>query len=170
MTLLGTHRMIMRDRLARENVHAYGFLREHPAGVLATVDPNGDPHAAAIYYAVDRSLTITFLTKEDTKKSHNLAHYNHAMLTVFDEKLQTTVQITGIVSKITDSQEISQLFRNMIRASLHTGRNAVPPIIRLHKGQFVGYRLQPVQVRLSTYSHTNAHRSGKMFETIDIPV
>ena len=170
MTLFGIRKTLTHKRTTNKNVRTYNFLQNHPAGVLATVDPNGDPHAAVIYYSTDESLTVTFLTKDGTKKSDNLAHYNHAMLTVFDEKLQTTVQVTGIVTKITSDTEISQLFRSMLRASLHHGRSAVPPITRLQKGQFVGYRLKPVQVRLSAYAHPAVRGLGTMFETIDFPL
>lgn len=170
MSLLGVHKTIKADRLPGQTFRAYSFLKDHAAGVLATVDPNGEPHGAVIYYGVDPSLTVMFLTKRGTKKSDNLAHHNHAMLTVFDERLQTTVQITGIVSEISNNVEISKLFRTILRASLHTGRSAVPPVTKLPGGEFIGYRLKPVQVRLSAYAHPAVRGPGKMFETIDIPL
>ena len=47
---------------------AHDFLKKHKVGVLATATPNGDPHAAAIYYTVDSALNISFVTKTGTKK------------------------------------------------------------------------------------------------------
>jgi pyridoxine/pyridoxamine 5'-phosphate oxidase len=149
---------------------AYDFLRSRPTGVLSTVDPNGEPHGAVIYYGISRAdLALTFLTKKDTKKSDNLAHKNHAMLTVFDEKLQTVVQVTGRVTQVTDDAEISLIFRNALRASLHTGWSAVPPVSKLPGNAFIAYRLQPVQIRISAYGHTDVRGQGPRFEVIDVP-
>ena len=134
-----------------------GFLEDRPAGVIATVDPNGDPHAAVIYYGIDDTFAVTFLTKRGTKKSDNLAHHDHAMLVVFDVPSQTSVQIAGRVHEITDPAEIQHVFRDTLRASLHTGRTAIPPIVKLHAGTFVAYKLTPVQIRLATYSRTGPH-------------
>lgn len=169
MALFGIHAKTKSDKLAIRNARAYAFLQDHPAGVLATVDPNGYPHAAVIYYTADEYLTGTFLTKEGTKKSDNLAHNNRAMLTVFDEALQTEVQITGVVSEVTDGDELSKMFRHMLRTSLHSGRNAIPPAVKLPGNRFIGYRLKPAQVRISVYTRPDLRGPQKMIETIDIP-
>lgn len=169
MTLFGTHVKTKPNKPAFRNARAHAFLQDHPAGVLSTVDPNGYPHASVIYYAADEHLAITFLTKIGTRKSDNLAHNNHAMLTVFDEGLQMVVQVTGLVSEVTDNSELSVMFRNMLRASLHTGRNAIPPAIKLPGYKFVGYHLEPVQVRINAYGRPDIRGPGKMFETIDLP-
>jgi hypothetical protein len=170
MALLGTRNKPDPEIFASLQSRAYAFLEKHPAGVLSTVDPNGDPHAAVIYYAVDSSLVVTFLTKRKTKKSDNLAHNSHAMLVVFDEALQTTAQVTGVVVEIVNSVEVQQVFRDTLRTSLHSGRSAIPPIVKLHAGEFVAYRLKPVKVRLSAYAHPDIRGPGKMFETLDLPL
>src|SRR6266496_4823848 len=94
------------------------FLKKHKVGVLATVSPEGDPYAAAIYYTVDSALNVSFLTKTGTKKADNLEHNNHAMLVVYEADSQTTVQVTGSVSKITDSAETNELFAQIVYASV----------------------------------------------------
>jgi pyridoxine/pyridoxamine 5'-phosphate oxidase len=164
MTLLRTSKA-KRGRIA----HAYQFLQTHPAGVLATVGPNGEPHGAVIYFGVNPSLIITFLTKHATRKSSNLAVHNHAMLTVFDEKLQSSIQISGIVSAVTNETELSTVYRDTLRASLHHGKSAVPPVMKI-PGGFIAYRLTPVQVRISSYLHTYLRNDGDIQQVIDLPV
>lgn len=161
--------VLHRTNKARQEriLHACQFLQTHPAGVLATVDPNGEPHGAVIYFGTDPSLVITFLTKQGTKKSDNLTHHNHAMLTVFDEKLQSVVQVTGVVSQINDEAELSSMFRRTLRSSLHNGRNGVPPVMKL-PGEFIGYRLQPVQLMISSYLHTYLRNGGEVQQVIDM--
>lgn len=158
---------IARHRTASDARHAraYDFLHRHVAGVLCTVDPNGEPHGAVIYFAVDTGLAITFTTRKGTKKADNVEHMNHAMLTVFDEKHQTVVQVQGIVSEVTDASELRDVFNHTLSASQHSGRSAVPPVDKVQGGGFIGYRLMPVQVRISAY----ARGSGQASEVIDIP-
>jgi general stress protein 26 len=155
--MLRSHHTLSTRTFLNADEQALDFLKDRPAGVIATVGPNGDPHAAVIYYAIDDAFAVTFLTKRGTKKSDNLVHHNHAMLVVFDLPSQTSVQIAGKVEEITDKSEVQQVFRDTLRASLHSGRTAIPPIVKLHAGTFVAYKLTPVRVRLAAYNHTDPH-------------
>ncbi|HSX08203.1 MAG TPA: pyridoxamine 5'-phosphate oxidase family protein [Candidatus Saccharimonadales bacterium] len=145
---------------------AHAFLRDHRVGVLATVDPNDEPHAAAIYYAVEKGLTINFLTKTRTKKADNLQHNNHAMLVVYDDATQTTVQITGVASEITDALESNKLFGEIINASLDASGNVVPPIAKLKEGDYIAFRLIPKQVRMAVFSGPKSGDYNAIFKTI----
>lgn len=151
------------------NQRMLGFLRQQCVGVLATVDPNGDPGAAVIYYSIDPSFTVTFLTKRGTKKRDNLAHHNHAILVVFDTESQTTAQIKGIAKEITDPDEISRVFRSSLRASLRTSSSGIPPIAKLSAGDFTAYELKPVEVRMAVYSRPDAGSYERVFEWADLP-
>ncbi|HSX29261.1 MAG TPA: pyridoxamine 5'-phosphate oxidase family protein [Candidatus Saccharimonadales bacterium] len=171
MNLLSMHaKQTDRANIANKYRDVHVFLKEHPVGVLATVDPNSNPHAATIYFAVDSSFTITFLTKRGTKKSDNMRTHNQAMLVVFDAPQQATTQIAGLVTEITDQDEVHQVFRSTLRASLHEGRSAVPPITKIAAGAFVAYRLTPTQVRHSCYGPAPVGKRQKMFEVIDLPL
>jgi general stress protein 26 len=169
MTSLSPNKLFRKTPPTERTTRAYQFLRAHSAGVLSTIDPNGKPHGAVLYYGVDPSCTITFLTKKNTKKSDNLLHHNHAMFIVFDERQQTVVQVTGTVSPVVDGERLSTMFRTALRASIHTGRNAVPPVTKLPGDAFIGYELKPVEIRTSIYGRTTVGTPGKTFETIDIP-
>lgn len=144
---------------------AFNFLDKHKVGVLATVDPNGDPHAAAIYYFIDEDFTISFVTKAGTKKAGNLQQNNHAVLVVYEAESQTTVQVTGIVTEVTDIVEVNQIFTKAIYASIDTAKKSVPPLARLKEGDYVGYRLTPKQVRMAVFSHAKSGEYGDLFST-----
>jgi len=146
---------------------AYAFLKAHKVGVLATVDPNGEPHAAAIYYAVDRDSSLTFLTKAQTKKADNLEHNHHAMLVVYEAATQTTVQVTGLVDKVTDGSELNDIFTQIIYASLDASNTDVPPIAKLNLGEYVAYRIKPVQVRMASFKqHEEQGNYDSIFKTV----
>lgn len=149
-------------------VRILNFLNEHMAGVLSTVDPDSNPHAAVVYFSVKPDFTVTFLTKRRTKKSDNLRHNNHVMLAVFDEVLQTSVQIKGVASEITDTDKAHEVFRSMLRASLRTSENGVPPISKLSAGEYVAYTIKPVEVAMSVYSRPDVHRNEHLRELLDL--
>lgn len=170
MSLLGMHAKLNRKEVVSHHRDLHLFLKEHPAGVLATVTPDGSPYASTIYYSIDSSLTATFVTKRDTEKSNNLTHNNKATLVVFDVARQTTAQLTGCVQEITDADEANQAFRGTLRASLHEGRTAVPPIAKLNAGKYVAYRFMPERIRYASYGPPQVEHRHKMFETIDLPL
>ncbi len=145
---------------------AHDFLKKHKVGVLATVSPNNDPYAAAIYYVVDGALNISFLTKTGTKKADNLEHNNHAMLVVYEAESQTTVQVTGTVAKITDTADADKVFSHVVYASLETSHTDIPPILKLDEGEYVAYRLVPTQVRMASFRHAKSGGYETIFKTI----
>ena len=151
---------------SESNNRIYAFLRSNPIGVLATVDPDGNPHAAVIYFSVSDDFNLTFTTKHDTKKHDNLIRNNHAMLVCYEASSQTTVQITGSVKKIDDIGEANEAFTHMLQASQQTSESGIPPITKLHAGQYIAYRIKPTQIRMAVFIRPDAG-GYDMFETIN---
>lgn len=146
---------------------AYDFLKTHPIGVLATVDPNAEPYAATIYFTADNNLNIRFITKTGTKKADNLEHKNHAMLVVYDAQTQTTVQVLGQTKKINDRSKVDDLFTKIIYTSLDTSGNDVPPISHLEEGDYIAYVLEPKQVRMAVFSQAKFGKYEEIFKIIE---
>lgn len=148
------------------NLRIYSFLKSHPVGVLTTVDPNGEPHGAVIYYYVSRDFTVTFTTKRLTKKSDNLRYNNHAMLFVYEKSSQTTAQITGYAKLITDPQEAQQSFDNMLRISNETSIAGVPSVSKLYAGNYVAFKVKALQIRMTIFAKPEPGNYDT-FETVD---
>ena len=143
------------------------FLQNHNIGVLATVDPNGDPNAAAIYFTVDASLDISFLTKVGTKKHDNLQRHSHAMLVAYEAMSQTTVQIKGIASEVTDTSEAHQIFADVLKIAMDTGASGIPPIDKLELGKHVMYRIKPKEIHMATFIRAKSGAYDTIFETLN---
>lgn len=150
---------------SESNKRIFDFLRLQPVGVLATVDPDDNPHAAVIYYSVDEDFNVTFLTKRDTKKRDNLARKNHAMLVAFDAKTQTTCQITGVTEDVSYLAVANEIFQRTIGAAMATSESGIPPISKLSAGEYVAYRLKPKQINMSVYLRPD-RGDYEMFEYI----
>jgi general stress protein 26 len=144
------------------------FLNNHPTAVLATVGPDCNPHASVIYYAVDAALTVRFITKNRTEKSDNLHLHNRLSMVVYDDITQTIVTMAGAAAEVTDQEDISKVFRCTLRASLHTGANAVPPIAKLNAGEYVAYQFKPDFVHMIAYNEPLTGSGRRMFETAEL--
>lgn len=127
------------------------FLQNHPVGVLATVDAQGDPSATTIYFSVEQDLSVTFTTKEHTQKHENIERHNKVMLAVYEAESQTAVQISGTAKEITDKEEVHNTFLGTVHAAKQTGPDNVPPISKIPGGKYVAYRISPDAVHLSEY-------------------
>jgi general stress protein 26 len=134
-----------------ERAKIVSFLSKHPVGVLATVDPQGDPHASALYFSVDKSLHITFTTKQDTHKYKNISKHSTVVLVVFEAESQTTVEITGKAVEVTDPEEQQAIYKGTLHAAAQTGEDIVPPIAKIPAGKYVGFTIEIEDISLSEY-------------------
>lgn len=143
------------------------FLKSTPVAVLSTVTPDGDPHGAVIYFSIDDQFVVTMLTKGDTRKYDNLVHHNHALLTVFDVETQTTAQLTGVASEVTDPDFINNALEMDMIASMNTSYSRMPAIEKLEAGKYVAFKIKPVQVRMAVYARPDPGEYTELFETVE---
>jgi general stress protein 26 len=149
------------------NIKMYDFLRANPVGVLATVDPQGDPYAAVIYYSVNKDFDVTFTTKRNTKKNDDIQHNDHVQLTVYEAASQTMAQLTGIAKEITDALEAQEAFRATVQASLRTSLAGLPPVSKLQAGYYIAYKIHPKQLRMAVFSRPTSELD-EIFQTVNL--
>lgn len=138
------------------NERIHKFLSRRKSGVLATVSPNHTPHAAAIYYSISPKFEISFITKQDTKKAHNITKNNRVILVVCDDAAQIMAQVIGKASDITHTPEAEDVFASAIKAAHDTSLSGVPPISKLNAGDYVAYKITPSIVRMADFSRALA--------------
>lgn len=143
------------------------FLELNPIGVISSVTPDGNPHGAVIYFSVDNQFNVFFLTKSGTRKHDNLRHNNHVMLTVFEPITQTTAQITGVATELTDPAAIAAVAGEVFEVSLKTSSAGPPPISKLQAGSYVAYMVEPAQIRMATYANPDRGNYTDLFESIE---
>lgn len=157
-----TSRVTEREKAQR----IYTFLKQQQVGTLATVDPNGEPHGAVIYFFIEKDFTITFATKNKTKKYDNLSHKNHAMLVVYEPVSQTTVQITATTEEIQDDMVAQQVYRQMLNASMNNSISGMPPVAKIDNGNYAAIRLTPLQMRMAVFARPDPEGVG-MYESLE---
>jgi general stress protein 26 len=140
------------DQLSEaERAKITDFLKQHPIGVLASVDPAGDPHATTIYFSVDDNLNVMFTTKRHTRKHENISRNHKVMLVVYEAVNQTAVQLSGKAVEVTDPDKVQEIFYGTLHAAKRTGTDTVPPVAKIAAGPYVAYVIEPDNIWMSEY-------------------
>jgi len=155
------------NTLSNRQKRIYNFLHDQHIAVLSTVDPDGNPHGAVVYYTIDSDFTMHILTKRGTRKYDNLMHNNHVMLTVFEPRRQTTAQVTGIARERAGQGHINTIAGAILGASLQTSDVGLPPIVKLQAGSFTTFSIEPVQIRKAIYARPESGDYDRLFESIE---
>ncbi len=82
---------------------ALAFLKANDAGVLATVSPEGKPHARLVYYTSDESFNIYFITLASTRKVADIGANPQVAFTVSTVETPQALQLEGIATDLTDT-------------------------------------------------------------------
>ncbi|MFA6414967.1 MAG: pyridoxamine 5'-phosphate oxidase family protein [Candidatus Paceibacterota bacterium] len=133
---------------------ALTFLKSHTLGTLATVSPDGDPRARAVYFACDDSFSIYFVTHADTRKWADIKEHAQAAFAVSDEKIPQTVQIEGTVTNLTNTALIDPALVDLTVVIL-SNTLYFAPITRFSPADMVFLKLTPNWVRWGDFSKGN---------------
>lgn len=142
------------------------FLDSMRVGVLTSVDPSGDPHGSVIYFTVNKDFVLCFLTKANTKKADNILRNNRVMLVVFDPGTQTVAQVIGKTVQITDHYTLNAVSAEIYMTSIRNAKD-LPPITKFEAGDYVGFRIEPDQIRMAAYATPESGDHGRIFDSIE---
>jgi general stress protein 26 len=117
------------DQELRNDV--YWFLLSNRAASLATVSPQAVPHAATIYFIVDEKFNFYFSTHAQGRKFENLATNPKVAMTISNEKTVSTVQLTGMASRVEDYLEEQQILFELLRSRYKEDPNWQPPPLKM---------------------------------------
>lgn len=132
------------------------FLHSQYSGVLATVDSDNNPHAAAIYFSLEDDFSIVFATKNETRKYKNIQENHRVAFVVYNEQDQATVQITGRADVIDDPDLRQKAINNMFRSSAERSQIELPPAEKIWEGDYVALRLTPNTLRMAVYARPDS--------------
>lgn len=142
---------------------ALAFLRSHSLGSLATISPEGMPRVRAVYYACDESLSVYFLTLENTRKVADIHADPHAAFTVTDASANQTIQIEGVFEEITDTATFGPILSELTARLFPEGQPAAP-ITHMDKAKPVFFKLVSSWVRFGDFSESSV--SEKAFTVV----
>ncbi|MFZ2544947.1 MAG: pyridoxamine 5'-phosphate oxidase family protein [Candidatus Saccharimonadales bacterium] len=141
------------------------FLREHYSGVLATADSASNPHAATVYFSLQDDFSLLFGTKTETQKYKNIEENKQVAFVVYDEKEQTTIQITGHVEVIEDEDLRQKVINSMFMSSAESSARELPPVEKLLAGDYVALRLVPMVIKMAVFARPDSE-GDDLYETL----
>jgi len=148
---------------ARED--AIAFLKNHNAGVLATVSREGNPQASIIYYVADDDFNIYFFTKIHSRKYESIAANHKAAFTIGREDVPQTLQIEGIVTELVGDGDKAEHVQQIMEMLMKTNQRFIP-IAKMDADNVVMW-LEPKWIRWGDFS---APGIGNENLFADIPV
>jgi uncharacterized protein YhbP (UPF0306 family) len=135
----------------------YDYLTRHKVAVLSTTDGKGGVWGAAIYYAINESLTFYFFTKKDSKKYQQILKNAQAALTVVDDTEQTTVQAAGRIEEV-PLDEQNEAYRKLVLVHPAGEFSWKPPVSKLD-GETVLLKLSPTTLQYANFQ-SGSHESS----------
>ena len=141
----------MTPEIERAYAEALAFLRNHKAGVIATVNREGKPHASAVYYTVDDKFNIYFLTLASSRKYNAATANPWGAFVVGTQEIPQTVQIEGPLTEMRHSDEVRSQIASLMEI-LTSNATYYAPITKLDPADTVLMWLQPKWIRWADYT------------------
>lgn len=135
-------------------------------GVLSTVTEDGEPWGSAVYYVADEDFNFYFVTRTKTHKYQNIEKTPWAALTVVDRDSQTTVQVSGNVKKVPVEDYMDVVFTKLAKAKPKGGDHWVPPLSKIHKGNYMPLCLTASRLHYADYGQTKSDSHADYIEKI----
>jgi uncharacterized pyridoxamine 5'-phosphate oxidase family protein len=156
----------MSDQPAHPYQKVHTFLRQHPMGILSTVADDGTPWGSAIYYVCDEHFKFYFVTRVETFKYDNIDKNPLAALTVADNESQTTVQVTGSVTRLAVKDYMDIVFGKLAHIRPKDDATWAPPLEKLHDGNYMPLVLSPTKMQFADYKDLKSDIHADYIEKI----
>jgi nitroimidazol reductase NimA-like FMN-containing flavoprotein (pyridoxamine 5'-phosphate oxidase superfamily) len=133
--------MQQQDELKREIL---AFLRENNI-MSAAVSEENKPSATILLFYVDDHFNFHFATHKSSYKAQKLLKNPAISLSVW-KNLEMLVQVDGIVSEITDTDEKLSIV-DKLAASASKEPDFWPPLLRIGGEDYIVFRIKPTWIR-----------------------
>lgn len=152
------------NTITPQKTAAYNFLTAHAYGSLATLSQDGNPRVRTVYYACDESLSIYFLTLENTRKVADIRANPAAAFVVTDADKNSTMQLEGMFEEITDTTTFGPILSNLT-ARLFPNHALSAPITHMDSAKPVCFKLVPTWIRYGDFLQGSS--SEEVFTIVD---
>lgn len=135
-------------------------------GVLSTVSKNNKPWGSAIYFYADEDFNFFFVTRAETLKYKNIEKNPQVSLTVADHDTQTTIQVAGTISRAPVKDTVDIVFKKLASIKPKGNINWVPPIIKVHEGDWMILQLTPTHMQFANFKESKTDIHDEYITTI----
>lgn len=142
----------------------YEFLARHKVAVLSTADSAGKVWGAAIYYAVNESLTFYFFTKKGSKKYEHILQNPNAAVTVVDDSEQATIQASGKIEEVPDEEQ-NGAYQKLALVHPPGEFSWKPPVSKMD-GETILLQLRPTALQYANFQSDSHDSSDHIIKII----
>jgi len=153
--------------MEEKRARALEFLKAHSAGVLATASVEGQPHASAIFYVVDDTFNIYFLTLAANRKFLALRANPKVAFVVGAQDVPQSVQLEGVAEEVRDETRSAPFIAQLVELQA-SNKNYFAPITHLDRSEEVLVRVRPLWARWADYA-TDKTGNANVFTDIPLP-
>lgn len=151
--------MILGREIRKE---ALKFLSNSTTAVVAT-SLDGQPHASAVYYDVDKDFNIYFLTKQNTQKNIQAGLNKRVALVIGTGPELISAQIRGQAEVLVGEEKTDAVNRMIVRYSKnHLVSLPIQNMQELREKKLVAYKIVPTEFM---FMNLNANRYPKSLST-----
>jgi len=131
------------------------FIKKNKLAVLSTVDDQGLPHAAPVYYMTDEQLNFYFMTATQTAKHTNILKRHFVSLMIVDAKTNETLQVKGQASE--SPSQVTDVLQ-MLAEKLNQGDEfpETIPFMSYKKSEKMAIKIVPTEIKMRRYD--GSHR------------
>lgn len=145
---------------------ALAFLKNHKAGVLASVSGTGQAHGSMVYYVADDDFNIYVLTLINSRKYKAITEHPQVAFVVAVPEIPQTLQMEGMAMDISLDQEAASK-KEQLLSVLNSNNWFYGPVAKLDPADTVVVWIKPTWVRWADYAFAPA---GSEHVLTEIPV
>lgn len=122
---------------------------DQPLGVISTINEQGNPQSASVYYVSGENLNIFFVTRSQSRKYKNIQKNSHVAFTITREHPPTTIQLEGTVAEVIDAIEQNDHFQKLVARA--TESNFMPPVSQMVTGEMAFMKITTTWARCGNF-------------------
>lgn len=147
----------------KNKVIAFLGLQTSRLGVISTVNGDSKPESALVYYTFDENLNIYIATKDSSRKYKNILMNPNVAFVIATENPPQTLQLEGIASVHSDSEEQKHLFQELV--GLASNKHFSAPIAQQSYGGLQFVKISPTWMRFGNFE---ARKHGDAFQEVSL--
>lgn len=143
--------------------NAYEYLRLQRMGTIATLNKDGSPHTAMVYYTADDKGHIFMATMKDSQKAKNIADNAKVAMQIGQEENAKTLQLEGEAEIVTQvAEKVFVLSQIAQVANANPNVMNFPALMKFSAAHGMG--IACIKVRIDTFKFSDF--SGTDFQVI----
>lgn len=133
----------------KDKIIAFLGLQKSRFGTISTINKDGGPESAFVYFAFDENLNIYFATKDTSRKYKNILQNDRVSFAVATENPPQTLQLEGTASVHNDIEDQKHLFQELIE--LASSKHFSTPISQQATGGLQFVKITPAWIRFGNF-------------------